>query len=74
MLFTDGREPWIVYHAMAQPNAGWDGRTPRAQAFGWNTDNSPDFGRPRGFHISLEVPSGTSVTNYEAFYFNSTQT
>ncbi|KAG4066153.1 hypothetical protein HA402_010355 [Bradysia odoriphaga] len=59
----DKREPWIVYHAMSNPNAGWEGRTARAQKFGWNPDNSPDFGRPRGFHISLPVPSGTQTVH-----------
>jgi len=53
----DGKEPWIVYHAMAEPDAGWLGRTARAQKFGWNPDNSPDFGRPRGFNITLDAPS-----------------
>lgn len=47
---------------MAAPNAGWEGRTARTQKFGWNPDNSPDFGRPRGFHISLEVPSGSTLS------------
>lgn len=55
--FADGREPWIVYHAMQTPDAGWLGRTARAQKFGWNPDNSPDFGRPRGFGILLDIPS-----------------
>lgn len=73
ILSTDRREPWIVYHAMAQPNAGWEGRTARTQKFGWNPDNSPDFGRPRGFHISLEVPSGTPATNYVEFHYNTTR-
>lgn len=47
---------------MAEPDAGWVGRTARAQKFGWNPDNSPDFGRPRGFNISLEEPSSDEPT------------
>jgi len=54
----DGTEPWIVYHAMEDPNAGWDGRTARIQKFGWNLDNSPAFPRPLGFGVPLETPSG----------------
>jgi len=54
----DGTEPWIVYHAMADPNAGWDGRTARVQKFGWNPDNSPAFPRPLGFGRAIEAPSG----------------
>lgn len=57
VLIADGNEPWIVYHAMAEPNAGWIGRTARAQKFEWNPDMSPNFGRPRGFDISLDSPS-----------------
>lgn len=45
---------------METPDAGWLGRTARAQKFGWNPDNSPDFGRPRGFGISLELPSSNA--------------
>jgi GH43 family beta-xylosidase len=54
----DRTEPWIVYHAMADPNAGWEGRTARIQKFGWNPDNSPAFPRPLGFEALLETPSG----------------
>lgn len=61
-MFVDGTENWIVYHAMAEPNAGWLGRTARAQKFYWNPDNSPNFGRPRGFHISLDSPSTDRTT------------
>lgn len=60
--FVDGKEPWIVYHAMAEPNANWLGRTARAQKFSWNPDNSPNFGRPRGFNISLDSPSTGAPT------------
>lgn len=65
MPSTDGTEAWIVYHAMAEPNAGWLGRTARAQKFYWNLDNSPNFGRPRGFAIALESPSTTRTTTTE---------
>lgn len=45
---------------MADPNAGWVGRTARAQKFYWNADDSPNFGRPRGFDIALDSPSSSS--------------
>lgn len=57
-ISPDGREPWIVYHGMSSPNAGWEGRTARVQKYGWNPDNSPAFPRPTGFGTPLETPSG----------------
>jgi GH43 family beta-xylosidase len=54
----DGSEPWIVYHAMARPDAGWAGRTARIEKFGWNPDNSPAFPRPAGLERILETPIG----------------
>jgi len=54
----DRTEPWIVYHAMADPDSGWAGRTARIQKFGWNPDNSPAYPRPLGFEAILETPSG----------------
>ncbi|ODN00762.1 Extracellular exo-alpha-(1-_5)-L-arabinofuranosidase [Orchesella cincta] len=54
----DGSEPWIIYHAMADPNAGWEGRTARVERFGWNPDNSPAFPRPSRLGTELEAPRG----------------
>ncbi|KAH9924080.1 glycoside hydrolase family 43 protein [Fomitopsis serialis] len=49
--------PYIVYHAMADPNAGWNGRTIRTQTFGWNDDSSPAFPSPVGLNTSLPLPA-----------------
>ncbi|CAG7728157.1 unnamed protein product, partial [Allacma fusca] len=54
----DGSEPWIVYHAMERPDVGWEGRTARAERFGWNPDGSPAFPRPSGFWVDLQTPPG----------------
>jgi len=55
----DGREDWIVYHAMARPGAGWSGRSVRAQPFGWCADGTPFFGSPVAAGRPIEEPSGT---------------
>ena len=52
----DGRENWVVYHGMRDPWDGWEGRTIRAQRFGWNEDGSPKFPRPG--YGPYAVPSG----------------
>ncbi|CAG7718764.1 unnamed protein product [Allacma fusca] len=54
----DGSEPWIVYHAMERPDAGWEGRTARVERFVWNPDGSPGFPRPAGLWNDLETPRG----------------
>ena len=44
---TDGKQDWILYHANAKANEGCgELRAPRAQPFTWNTDGTPDFGKP----------------------------
>jgi len=43
---------------MERPDAGWEGRTARAQRFGWNPDESPAFPRPVGFGTLIDGPSG----------------
>lgn len=58
VIFSDGTEPWIVYHAMSHPDGGWENRTARVQKFMWNPDNSPWFPRPLGLEAILETPSG----------------
>lgn len=54
----DGREDWIVYHAAKYKGGGWD-RDVRMQKFGWNSDDSPNFGAPVSAGVLLEVPSGS---------------
>ncbi len=55
----DGKEDWIIYHANPEPNQGCGGRrTPRAQPFRWNTDGTPDFGRPVAAASPIAAPSG----------------
>ncbi|MBC9724147.1 family 43 glycosylhydrolase [Streptomyces sp. TRM68367] len=55
----DGRESWIVYHANDSASEGCDnGRTTRAQKFGWNSDGTPDFGTPVRLGTSMPGPSG----------------
>ncbi|KZV99129.1 glycoside hydrolase family 43 protein [Exidia glandulosa HHB12029] len=49
--------PYIVYHGMSDPNAGWDGRTIRTQSYGWNADGSPAFPSPVGTDVSLNLPA-----------------
>jgi GH43 family beta-xylosidase len=54
----DGREDWIVYHALPSPGADTSLRSTRAQKFGWNPDGTPNFGIPVGVDCEIEVPSG----------------
>jgi GH43 family beta-xylosidase len=55
----DGREDWIVYHAIDRPGAGWAGRSVRAQRFGWHADGTPHLGQPVGPGVPIEEPSGS---------------
>jgi GH43 family beta-xylosidase len=55
----DGREDWIVYHAAKRQGSGWD-RNVRMQQFGWNTDGTPNFGKPVSAGVPLPVPSEVS--------------
>jgi hypothetical protein len=43
---------------MEKADGGWEGRTARAQKYGWNPDNSPAFPRPLGFGAAIDGPSG----------------
>lgn len=55
----DGTEDWILYHANPQPGQGCGKfRSPRAQAFHWHSDGSPDFGHPVALGTRLNAPSG----------------
>jgi GH43 family beta-xylosidase len=42
---TPDGEDWIIYHSARYAGAGWD-RQVHAQPFSWNTDGTPNFGRP----------------------------
>jgi GH43 family beta-xylosidase len=54
----NGKEDWIIYHGMNKANAGWKGRSARAQKFSWKEDDTPDFGVPVSTDRELEEPSG----------------
>ncbi len=54
----DGKENWILYHANDKPGQGCGRfRTPRAQPFTWNSDGSPNFGKPVSTQTPLAIPS-----------------
>lgn len=57
----DGREDWIVYHAITETSGeklDLTLRSTRAQKFGWNTDGTPNFGEPVSCTKEINVPSG----------------
>lgn len=55
----DGKEDWIVYHANSAANGGCDmNRSTRAQKFTFNSDGTPNFGKPVATGTSIESPSG----------------
>lgn len=57
----DGKQDWILYHANSAPHQGCaDHRSPRAQPFSWNSDGTPNFGRPASTATRYEWPSGRS--------------
>jgi GH43 family beta-xylosidase len=52
----DGTD-WIAYHANPQSGQGCGGnRSVRIQPFTWNTDNTPNFGKPVALNTELEKP------------------
>ena len=54
----DGKEDWILYHANSAPGQGCGRRrSPRAQKFTWNSDDTPNFGEPVKEGTELPVPS-----------------
>jgi GH43 family beta-xylosidase len=55
----DGREDWMVYHAIGRSGGGWAARSVRAQRITWRADGLPDFGRPVGAGVPVIEPSGT---------------
>ncbi|SMB87174.1 Alpha-N-arabinofuranosidase [Hymenobacter roseosalivarius DSM 11622] len=55
----DGTEDWILYHANDEPGQGCGRfRTPRAQKFTWNADDTPNFGQPLPTNTLLPKPAG----------------
>jgi GH43 family beta-xylosidase len=55
----DGKEDWILYHANSSPGQGCGRyRSPRAQKFSWNDDDTPYFGEPVKEGIPVGLPSG----------------
>ncbi len=55
----DGTQDWIIYHANPKPNQGCgDMRSPRAQAFTWKADGTPEFGKAVPLGQTIAVPSG----------------
>ena len=55
----DGREDWIVYHAIDRTGGGWSRRSVRTQRFGWTADGMPEFGAPAAQGAALTEPSGS---------------
>lgn len=55
----DGTEDWIVYHTKRFREDGYETyRFTFTQRFGWNTDDTPNFGSPVGWEEPVVVPSG----------------
>ena len=54
----DGKETWILYHAIQFSGASWGGRSVRAQRLDFTVDGVPNFGQPTGFSRALPLPSG----------------
>jgi GH43 family beta-xylosidase len=58
----DGTEDWIVYHGNSNANEGCNNtRMARAQKFEWNSDGTPQFGKPVTYGI--QMPSGGEGSN-----------
>lgn len=57
-ISPDGKEDWIVFHALSAPGEDTAYRATRIQKFGWNADGAPDFGFPFGNDQALDTPSG----------------
>ena len=57
----DGKEDWIVYHAVNNQRGSCDmSRSSRAQKFTWNADGLPNFGVPEPEGHKYDSPSGES--------------
>lgn len=53
----DGSQEWLIYHADSVKGGGWSDRSIRMQRIRWNSDGSPDFGRPVPTTVALGAPS-----------------
>lgn len=54
----DGTEDWIVYHGTIEAANEYRTRFTCMQQFSWNSDGTPNFGRPCGRKIAIPKPSG----------------
>jgi GH43 family beta-xylosidase len=61
----DGLEDWLLYHGKESMEKGWATRRTRAQKFGWNEDDSPNFSQPLPNEIPQILPSGEFAISYE---------
>lgn len=62
----DGKEDWLVYHAVKNSGGGWANRSVRAQKFTWNADGTPNFGTPVSYGAAIVEPSGTpAIERYQ---------
>jgi GH43 family beta-xylosidase len=59
----DGREDWLVYHAIDRSGGGWARRSVRAQRIGWGADGLPEFGAPVAAGTTITEPSGSPRLN-----------
>lgn len=55
----DGKQNYIVYHAMPNPTAGWAGRRAHLQQFDWDDETGyPVFGVPESMNKTFPPPTG----------------
>lgn len=59
----DGREDWIVYHAIDSAGGGWSQRSVRAQRISWAADGQPELGCPVAAGLPISEPSGSPRLN-----------
>ncbi|MES2734508.1 MAG: family 43 glycosylhydrolase, partial [Bacteroidota bacterium] len=57
----NGQEDWIVYHAKSGTAFTNSDRSVRIQRFGWNSDDTPNFGIPERTGVQLACPSAGIV-------------
>jgi GH43 family beta-xylosidase len=54
----NGNEDWIIYHANPESKQGCgQHRSPRIQPFTWNSDGTPNFGKPISTASAIQKPS-----------------
>lgn len=54
----DGKENYIIYHAMSKADGGWGDRTARAQKFHFDGNGMPVFGEAVSTNQEFAAPSG----------------